>query len=312
MKVSVIGCGNVGMSVFSSLRSLHEISELVLINRSLDKVNAEVSDYLDADVIDYEPKPKLSAGTYEAAAGSDIIIYTAGAGQKSGQDRLDLVKANAEIVKTVFGGIKDQIQNSIIICISNPVDILTSIIQQVTGIPKNRVIGSGTLLDTARLKRFIAGVFDINAQSVDALVIGEHGMSSVVLWSNVRIANYDIDAYAKETISPNASMKKTMMDQYMKKVAYKLIEQKGSTAYGVAQATKRLVMAIIHDTKEILPASTMLLDKYDCVEDSCASIPCVFSRNGIIDTVRVNFSDEEKEQFKNSVAIIKSTIDSIE
>lgn len=310
MKVSIIGNGNVGLAVLANLKQMKEISEIALIGRSMNVIKAEIDDYKDANVLDFAPSAKLSYGGYSDIAGSDIIVYTAGAGQKPGQDRLDLVKTNASIAKSIFEPIKDDIKNAIIICVSNPVDIITYVIREVTGLPKNQVIGSGTMLDTARLRRFIAELFDIKASSVDCLAIGEHGMSSVVLWSAVQIANFDIDTYAKMTIDAEASMKKQMMAQYMKKVAYKLIENKGSTAYGVANATARVIYAIVHDLKEIMPVSTMILDKYG-FEGSCVSIPCIVGRQGVIDSVVINMDDEEKEQFAQSVAIVKETIDSI-
>ncbi len=310
MKITIVGNGNVGMALFANLINYEQIKELQLVGRDLEKMNGEINDYRDAIVLSPNRCPKLSSGSYDKMAGSDIIIYTAGVGQKPGQDRLDLIKTNAQIAKSIFEPVKDLIKNSIIICVANPVDVLTSYIQKITQLPQNQVIGSGTLLETARLKRYISDMFEINPSSIEALVIGEHGLSATVLWDALRIANFDIDSYARLTISSKVNMKKTIMENYMKSVAYKLIEKKGNTAYGVANATCKVVSAIIHDTREILPVSTTTLDKYDQL-GSCVSVPCIIGSSGVVDTLVVKMNDEERESFNNSAGLVRDVIDSL-
>lgn len=307
MKVAVIGSGNVGMAVFANLKQISGIGELVLIGRNVEKVRGEVNDYLDASVLDFRPSPKLSYGIYADVKGADIIIYTAGAGRKVGQTRQDLMEENVKITEEIFTEVKPFIQDSIVICLSNPVDILTYVIREITGLPENKVMGSGTLLETARLQRFISNFFDISPLSVNACVIGEHGLSSCILWSSVRIANFDIDTYAKNTISPDVSMKKEIMDKYMKTVGSNLIAAKGSTAYGVASALSKVVSAIVYDTKEVLPVSTVMLEKYQ-VSNCAVSVPCIIGKEGIMDSVLVKMNQEEQKEFLNSTEILKELV----
>ncbi len=312
MKVAVVGAGHVGLAVFGKLKSMAEINELVLIGADFekDKVQGEIEDYLDGDVLERGLTPKIYGGSYSAAAGADIIVYAAGAGRKPNETRLDLLKKNVQILRDVFGQLRLYCQDAIIICISNPLDVLTYLIPQVAGISPERVIGTGTLLDSARLKRLVAQIFDINSTSIHGNVLGEHGQSAVVLWSTVRIGGLSVDEYTERMIGEDAGLKKKRLADSMKTVGARLITEKGSTAYGVTSSTARIIGAVIHDSREIMTVSTSLLDKYG-VTGSAMSIPCVLGRRGILDTVLTNPTVQEMADLAHSAAVIKEAIESV-
>lgn len=307
MKVSVIGNGNVGMALYAYLKNFREIDQLVLVGRNSEKVKGEIEDYLDACVLESGPSPKLFSGSYEATAGSDILLYTAGPSVKAGQSRLAIVDENVRIVTEIFEQINQYCHDELIVCLSNPLDVLTYLLPGIAGVDPGRVVGTGTLLDSARLKRIIARIFEIDPNSVEAFVLGEHGASAVVPWSTLKIAGLSIDEFASQMLGEEATIKKNMLDERMKKAGYKIFDEKGSTAYGVANSAAEIVRAIIHDTRAILPVSTSVLDKYDI--DGCAlSVPCIIGKNGVMDTVHVKMNDGEKAALDQSAAIIRSVI----
>jgi L-lactate dehydrogenase len=312
MKVAVVGAGHVGLAVFGKLKSMAEINELVLIGADFekDKVQGEIEDYLDGDVLERNLTPKISGGSYSAADGADIIIYAAGAGRKPNETRLDLLKKNVQILRDVFAQLRPYCQDAIIICISNPLDVITYLLPEVAGVSPEKVIGTGTLLDSARLRRLVARIFDINAASVHANVLGEHGQSAVVLWSAVRIGGLSVDQYTERMLDEEAVLKKKQLAESMKTVGARLITEKGSTAYGVTSSTARIVGAVIHDSREIMTVSTSLLQKYG-VDGAAMSIPCVLGRQGILDTIRTHASAQETAALAHSAAVIKEAIASV-
>lgn len=313
MKVAVVGAGHVGLAVFGRLKSMAEINELVLIGADFekDKVQGEIEDYLDGDVLERGLTPKIYGGSYSAAAGADIIVYAAGAGRKPNETRLDLLKKNVQVLRDVFAKLRLYCQDAIIICISNPLDVLTYLIPQVAGVSPERVIGTGTLLDSARLKRLVAQIFDINSTSIHGNVLGEHGQSAVVLWSTVRIGGLSVDEYTERMINEDAGLKKQRLADSMKTVGARLITEKGSTAYGVTSSTARIIGAVIHDSREIMTVSTSLLDKYG-VTGSAMSIPCVIGRKGILDTILTHANAQETAALAHSAAVIKEAVESVQ
>lgn len=202
MKVAVIGNGNVGMAAFGELLHMPEVRELTLAGRNVAKIKAEIDDYADAQVLRTAPPTKISGGGYEKTEGADIIIYTAGAAQKPGQTRLELIDENARITEEIFDSVDRYNSKAIVICLSNPCDVLTQLIASRTGRDPDRVMGTGTMLDTARLKKYIAGLLDVSTQSVTAYVLGEHGDSSCIIWSATRISGVPIDEYLSAQVGP--------------------------------------------------------------------------------------------------------------
>lgn len=308
MKVSVIGNGHVGMAAFSALKNVRGIDELALVGRNVNVVQAEVEDFLDARILDYIPSPNLIGGGLEKSEGSDIIIYTVGELLKAGADRLSEMESNVKIVRELFPKLAAISPNSIVICLSNPVDVLTYVIREAIDFDQRKVIGSGTLLDTARLKRKIADLFNVSALSVDALIMGEHGQSAAVIWSAVRIANQTMNDLVKIEIDEDATFQNDLMSQMTKRAGFKIYQGKGNTSYGIANSAARIVSAIINDTREVLPVSTMMLDRYG-IRDCALSVPCVIGQNGIVDTVYANMTQDEKADLEKSAEILKEYIE---
>ena len=312
MKAAVIGIGNVGMAAFNELLNLGGIDELALIARpaSLAKVQAEVEDYLDALVLRPGNAPRLTWGSYEKCAGADVILYAAGVAQKPGQSRLELVETNVEIVKSVFAEVDKYNRDGIVICLSNPVDIITQTVVACTRRPRERVIGSGTLLDTARLVKHISGMLDLSPAAVNVFVLGEHGDSSCVMWSSLRVLGMSLNEYLSGDLGENASVSEGKLVQIVRGSAGKLIRGKGSTAYGVAAAARRIVSAIAGDTHEILPVSVLLDGEYG-QRDVSVSVPCVLGRAGVLSVKRMNMTEEERAAFESSCAVLRGTAERI-
>ena len=303
MKVAVIGNGNVGMATFRELHKLREVQELVLIGRNQEKLAAEIEDFLDADILATAPTSKLSYGGYDKTEGADIIVYTAGVGQKPGQSRLELVGQNAQITRDIFNEVKKYNQTATIVVLSNPVDIITAVIQETMGLPREKVIGTGTLLDTARLKRYISSMLDVSSNSTEMFVLGEHGDSSCVIWSSIRILGMTLDEYLSMEIGDEASVKHGRMSENVRATAGKIIAAKGYTAYGVAAAAGRVVSALINDTHEILPLTIRLNGEYG-VRGIAISVPCMIGSDGVITVKQMKFTEEEEEGFRKSVNIL--------
>ena len=303
MKAAIIGNGNVGMATFKELLKMREFQELVLIGRNQDKLKAEIDDFLDARILNASPCAGLSYGGYDKVEGADLIVYAAGAAQKPGQSRLELIGQNAEITRDIFNVVKQYNTTATIIVLSNPVDIITAVIQETMGIPREKVIGTGTLLDTARLKRYISTVLDVSPASTNMFVLGEHGDSSCVIWSSVRILGMSLDEYLSMDIGVTSSMKHDLLSESVRATAGNIIKAKGYTAYGVAAAAARVASAIINDTHEILPVSVRLNGEYG-VNGIAISVPCMLGKTGVISIKQMKLTDDEKEAFKKSADII--------
>ena len=303
MKAAVIGNGNVGMATFKELQKLREIQELVLIGRNQEKLAAEIDDFMDAQILTTTPTAKLSYGGYDKVEGADIIVYTAGAAQKPGQSRLELIGQNAEITRDIFNVVKQYNTTATIIVLSNPVDIITAVIQETMQIPREKVIGTGTLLDTARLKRYISTILDVSPSSTEMFVLGEHGDSSCAIWSSIRILGMTLDEYLSMDIGKDSSMKHGILSESVRATAGKIIKAKGYTAYGVAAAAGRVASAIINDTHEILPVAVRLQGEYD-VNGIAISVPCMLGKEGVIAIKQMKLTDDEKEAFARSAGIL--------
>jgi len=302
MKVAVVGNGNVGLATFRELQNITEIEEIVLVGRNVEKVKAEVEDYLDASMLRVRPCPKMTAGGYEKTAGADIIIFAAGVGTKPGITRLDLIDNNLKVVDSVFEEINKYNRDSIVLVLSNPIDIITYEIVKITGRPRSKVFGTGTLLDTGRCISYLSKLLDISTKSINMYVIGEHGDSSVVVLSSFRILGMTLEEYLSGDIGMDIQVKKSIIEDSVRKKAANLVKLKGFTAYGVAAAAGRIVCAIAHDENEVLPVTVVLEGEYG-VNDLAISVPCVVGRDGISNIQVLQSTDEERKMFEDSVRI---------
>ena len=312
IKISVIGNGHVGMAVFGRLIYMQGLNELALIGRNVKKVTGEVEDYLDAGILDDGAPIRLSAGSYDAVEGSDVIIYAAGPSVSAWQSRLDILDANTKAAEEIFTAIRPYCKKACVVCISNPIDVLTYLIPQYADMSPERVMGTGTLLDSARLKRFIANLFDISPRSIEAYALGEHGFSAVVMWSSIRIGGLSLDEYAEKMIGKDVKVNKEMLLKKMRDAGYKIHDQKGSTAYGVANSAARIASAIIHDKREIMPVSTSLIDKYGFGDHGACSLPCIIGKGGIMETIKLTMTNDEEMALNNSAKIVRKVIDDYE
>ena len=305
MKVAVIGNGNVGMAAFSELLRMPELEEVALVGRNVERVRAEVDDYADAQVLHPGPTARLTGGGYEKTAGADVLIYTAGAAQKPGQTRLELAAENVSIARQIFAQVDRYNRDAIVICLSNPVDVIVSAVRAFTGRPAERVMGTGTLLDTARLKKHLAGLLDVSPESVVAYVLGEHGDSSCTIWSATRVAGLTIDGYLSSVLEDQAHVSREKLSALVQGSAAKLIRAKGSTAYGVAAAAGRLVGAIAHDSRDVLTLSVPLEGAYGKT-GIALSVPCVVDRSGAHVAARLPMTEEERRTFDASAEVVSA------
>ena len=303
MKVAIIGGGNVGRTIFHDLQYAKMIEEITLIGRNRNAIDAEVMDALDAATLRSDYGPKLYGGSYEDVKGADIIIYTAGT-SKLKADRLELLNENLKITEDIFSTINKYNKDAIVICVSNPVDLITMKIQKLRGNDPRKNIGTGTLLESARLIRFLSELLDISDKSVHISVIGEHGNSAVALLSSVRIMGLSIDEYLKTVTDNKASLNVEKLQEAFRNKAYKIINGKGFTSTGVSAEVCRIVSAIAMDSRDVLPVSSVLHGEYG-IDGVAISVPSIIGKNGIEDIYEVMMTEEENALFRESVGKIK-------
>ena len=312
-KVTIIGAGSVGATIAYTLVANGPVSEIVLIDIAGDKANAEALDMRQATP--YLNSAKIYAGTYEDAKGSDIVIITSGVGRKPGQSRIDLTQTNVNILKTIAPEIVKHVPNAIYLLVANPVDVLTYVFCKITGVPKNRVIGSGTSLDTIRLRTRLSQLYSVNQKQVHAYVLGEHGDSSVVAWSSARISGVALEDYEAAMTEKNAltitPYTHEEVEEYVKKSGGKIIAGKGATFYGIAASVCRIVEDIYANANTIETVSVVMDGEYG-VSDVALSTLCVIGKQGVITTLTPKLTAEEEEKFRHSADVLKDVISQIE
>lgn len=302
-KVAIIGCGLVGASTGFSLLTQGVCDEIVMVDINKEKALGEVLDMRD-DVEYLNRNTKVMLGNYEDCADADIIVITAGAPPKKGQSRLDTLDLSAKIAKSIVEPIMAKGFDGIFIIISNPVDIIAHYVQKISGLPKNQVIGTGTSLDSARLKNFIAELVNVDPRSVYAYSLGEHGDSQMVPWSLVTVGGkrfYDViedNPKLMEGVELDDIVKKTV------RAGWEILERKGTTSFGIATAAVGIIKAILHDENKIIPVSTLLEGEYGEYDVYCG-VPVILNRSGASDILEIHMSEDEKERFKASASKIR-------
>lgn len=301
-KVAVIGCGFVGSSSAFALMQSGLFSEMVLIDADTKRAEGEAMDISHG--ISFARPMQIYAGNYDDITDAAIIVITAGANQKPDKTRLDLIKKNAAIMKSIVGEIKKRDFGGILLIVSNPVDILTLIALKESGYPSNRVIGSGTVLDTGRFKYLLGEHLDVDSRSVHAFIIGEHGDSELAAWSNARIGGLKVNDFCelRGHFNHEQSMKKIF--ENVRNSAYEIIERKHATYYGIAMAVKRICEAIVRNEKSILPVSSLMTGEYG-LNDVVLSIPAVVDETGVQKVIPIELNDEELTKLKDSANILK-------
>lgn len=310
-KVSIIGAGSVGATIAYSLATKLIASEIVLIDINKDKAVGEAIDISQG--LPFCGPVKVHQGEYEDAIGSDIVVITSGIPRKAGQSRLDLTKVNVEVMKDIIPRITKVAPNAIYIMVSNPVDILTYVFNKYSDIPEERIIGTGTLLDTARLQTGLAEALAINPENIHAYVFGEHGDTSFVPWSIANLSGVSLDHY-KDSLSQNhkqnVTFDKNAIEEYVKTSGGYIIQRKGATFYGIAMSVAHICKCILRSIDTVMPVSSMLHGEYG-VEDVCLSILSTVGRSGISSKVLAPLNDEEVAKLKKSADSLKEVINSL-
>lgn len=303
-KITVIGAGNVGSTVVYTLMLSGLVSEIVMIDVNLNKAEGDAMD-MNHGICFVNPV-KIHAGSYRDIQGSDMVIITAGVGQQKGEKRTDLLKRNAVVFRDIIENVlKYCNDNTILLVVTNPVDILTYITYRISGFSKKHVIGSGTVLDTARLKYLLGEHTNVDVRNVHTYIIGEHGDSEVAAWSLTNVAGVGIESYCTENKTcDRLHVCKEEFYHKTKDAAYEIIRKKGATYYAIALAVRRIVEAIIGNEHSILTVSSLFEGEYD-IENICLSVPTVVGNEGAEQILEIDFSDEELQGLYRSSQTLK-------
>ncbi len=296
-KAAVIGCGFVGSATAFTLMQSRLFSELVLLDVNMEKADGEAKDI--AHGIPFAGQMKIYAGTYDDAADAAIIIITAGANQKPGETRLDLVQKNTAIYQSIIPEIVKRDFGGILLIVSNPVDILTYVALKLSGLPENRVLGSGTVLDTARLKYALGEHLGVDSRSVHSFIIGEHGDSEIAAWSSTNVSGIPLNDFCEMRGHFNHDAAMDAIAEKVKNSAYEIISKKQATYYGIAMSVKRICECIVRNERSILPVSAMMHGEYG-IEDITLSMPAIVGIGGVETHVPIALSEEEAEKLVES------------
>ena len=309
-KCAIIGCGQVGASCAYAFMQSGLFTEMVLIDVNYEKAEGEAMDLNHG--LPFRSPMKIYAGKYSDISDAYIIVIAAGANQKEGESRLELLSRNAKIMKSITDSITEYNKDAILLVVSNPVDILTYMILHFSGYPAQRVIGSGTVLDTARLKYLVGRKLDVDNRNVHTFIIGEHGDSELAVWSSANISGIDLDSFCEKCHHHNCDMVKLEeIYENVKNSAYKIIEAKGATYYAIADAVRRIVSAIIRDEKTILTLSVAVNGEYG-LSDMCIGLPCLVGKDGVEKILEIPLSEDELKRLGESAASLKKVINEIE
>ena len=306
-KVAVVGCGFVGSSVAFALLNSGLFAEIVLIDVDKNKAEGEAMDMSDG--VPFVGQTRVYAGSYDDAVDSAIIIVTAGASQKEGETRLDLVNKNVAIFKSIIPEISKRDYGGILLIVANPVDILTFAALKISGLPENRVIGSGTVLDSARLKYALGERLGVDSRSVHSFIVGEHGDSEIALWSTANVSGVPINDFCEMRgfFDHDEAMAKIAED--VKNSAYEIIKRKHATYYGIAMAVKRICECIVNDEKSVLSVSSLVHDFYG-IDGVCLNLPSVVGENGVEARMPIKPNDKEIEALRSSAETLKKVLSS--
>lgn len=303
-KISVIGAGFVGSATAFALLQAGASAELVIVDANRAKAEGEVMDLSHAAAV--VPATRIYTGGYEATKDSDIVIITAGAGQKPGETRLDLVNKNVAIMKSIIPEVVKYSPDSLLLIVSNPVDILSYVAYKLSGFPAHRVIGSGTVLDSSRLCYVLGRELGLDARDIHAYILGEHGDHEFASWSSIKIGSVDLKDHCWAKEIDYLDLKERACTE-VKRAAYDIIDRKGYTNYAVALAVRRIVEAIMRDERAILSIST-----FDERNDLYYAIPAIVGYEGAMDRFPPSLDKEEKEKLDLSIKVLKDVIADIE
>ena len=295
-KVVLIGCGNVGMSyAYALLNQKSFVSELALIDLDQNRIEGEVMDLNHC--LPFAPsKIDIKVGSYEDCSDANLIVIAAGANQAPGETRMDLINKNSYIFKSIISEVMANGFNGIFLVATNPLDVMTYLTYKYSKLPTNQIIGSGTSLDTARLRYIIGSKLGINSKNVHGYVIGEHGDSEFIPWSNVNIGLQNIDDFINDD-------DKKEIEEEVRNAAYEIIEKKGATYYGIGECLVRITNAILGDENAVIAVSN-----YDENNDCFVGLPVVLGKKGVVKKIYFNLNKEEENKLQHSIDVIKEAI----
>lgn len=300
-KVAIVGAGFVGSTAAFALLNDGAASEIALIDVNMEKAQGEAMDLQHG--LMFRPNVKITFGNdYDLCRDAEIVVITAGAHQKPGETRIDLVNRNSAIFRQMIPQITKHNRDCILLVVSNPLDVLTYLTLKYSGFPKHKVIGSGTILDTARFRYMLGRYFEVSPNSVHAYILGEHGDSSFPAWSAANIAGVPLKNFKKYN-------KKAMVKIYAetKNAAYEVIAKKGATYYAIGLGITKIVKSILSDQNEVLALSSYLAN-YNGISDVCLSVPAIINRNGIKEHIAMPLNSLEKKQLRKSANLIRDVI----
>ena len=308
-KAVMVGCGFVGSASVFALMQSGLFSEIAMIDADMDKAEGEAMDISHG--IPFAKHMRVYAGDYDDVRDAGIVIVTAGANQKPDETRLDLVHKNVGIFKSIIPQIASRDFKGILLVVANPVDILTAVAQKLSGLPENMVIGSGTVLDTGRLKTRLSEHLGVDSRSIHAFIIGEHGDSEIAAFSSANVSGIPLNDFCEMKGHYNHDESEKYIAEDVKNAAYEIIQRKKATYFGVAMAVKRICECIVRDEKSILPVSTMMHGEQG-IEGVVLSMPCVVGGDGIETQVPIKLDEDEAKRLRESAAILKEIIEKLD
>ena len=311
MKIGIIGCGMVGSASAFALVMSGVGREIVLVDLDRKRAEAEANDIHHA--VPFAHPLTVRAGDYHDLAGASVLVIAAGVAQRPGEPRLQLLQRNAEVFHKIVPELIRQSPEAVLLVVSNPVDVMTHMAAHFAagfGVPQTRVIGSGTTLDTARFRTLIGHHFGVDPHHVHAYVVGEHGDSEVLAWSQATIAGLSLDEFAAICGKPLSADARNEIDERVRRAAYQIIAGKGATYYGIGSAVARIVDVVLHDQRGILTVCTRVTGVPDC-EGVTLALPHLVGGNGALATIPLRLNDEEREGLRRSAAILREAIESL-
>ncbi|HTR25709.1 MAG TPA: L-lactate dehydrogenase [Terriglobales bacterium] len=304
-RIAIVGAGNVGSTYAYALLLSRLSSEIVLIDANRARAEGEAMDLNHA--IPFAHATRIWAGDYPDCAGAAITVLAAGTAQRPGETRLDMIIRNGEIWKQIIPRVVEHNPDGLLLVATNPVDALTYAALKLSGLPTARVIGSGTVLDTARFRYLLSQHFQVDSRSVHAYIIGEHGDSEVSVWSLANIAGMKFDDFCRvQGVELTAADRQRIYEQ-TRDAAYQIIERKGATYYAVAAGLIRITAALLRDQNTVFSVST-LIENYYGISDVCLSLPAILNRDGVRNVLHLDLSPDEQEKLRRSADILKSTL----
>ena len=304
-KAAIVGCGQVGASIAFRFLQQGLFSRLVLLDANRDKAEGEAMDLRDG--LPYGAAMEITAGGYDDLADCALVVITAGANQKPGETRLDLIGKNTEILRSVLREITARQFGGILLVVSNPVDVLTYAAWKLSGYPRERVIGSGTVLDTGRLKQLLGAELRVDSRNIHAFIIGEHGDSELAVWSEANVSGLALEDFCRIRGQDLGREDRERLYREVRDSAYEIIRRKGATYYGIAMAVGRIAACIVKDERAVLPVSVALNGQYG-MEGLALSLPSIVGREGVQEILEIPLSQEEQAELEASAAQMREAI----